>query len=114
MRRLENCSDAELLARSASDRQAFGRFYQRHERLIVGFFMSRTRNPELAADLTAETFAIVLEIAERFDPGREAGGCAVPWLVSIARHTMAASARRGSVADDARRRLACDPVALDD
>lgn len=114
MNKLKNCSDAELLERSAHDRQAFARFYRRHERLIVGFFMSRTRNPELAADLTAETFASVLEIAERFDPSRAAGTCAAPWLVSIARHTLTASARRGVVADRARRRLECEPIVLDD
>jgi RNA polymerase sigma-70 factor (ECF subfamily) len=114
MSKSKNCSDAELLRRSAHDRQAFARFYRRHERLMVGFFMSRTGNPELAADLTAETFASVLEVSERFDSSRGGGTSAVPWMLSIARHTLSASVRRGVVADRARRRLECEPVVLDD
>jgi RNA polymerase sigma-70 factor (ECF subfamily) len=114
MERLKGCTDAELLARSTRDRQAFAKLYGRHERLVVGFFMSRIRNPELAADLTAETFAALLESAGRFDPTRTGGASVVPWMLAIARHTLATSVQRGIVADEARRRLECEPVVLDD
>jgi RNA polymerase sigma factor (sigma-70 family) len=112
--KLRNRTDADLLGLAASDRQAFARLYQRHERLIVGFFMSRTRNAELAADLTAETFIALLGSAERFDPNRSGGASVVPWMLSIARHTLFTSLERGIVADKARRRLECEPVVLDD
>lgn len=114
MNTIKDRTDAELLERSAHDRQAFAKLYGRHERLVVGFFMSRTRNPELAADLTAETFAALLESSERFDPTRIGGASVVPWMLSIARHTLLTSIHRGIVADEARRKLECEPVVLDD
>jgi RNA polymerase sigma factor (sigma-70 family) len=112
--RFENLSDAELLKRTVEDPRAFECFYLRHERLVLGFLMSRTRSAELAADLAAETFAGLLEAADRFDPTRLGGTSAVPWVLSVARYTLYASIRRGIVADEARRRLGCEPLVLDD
>ena len=109
----ERLSDAELLARTAREPKAFGSFYRRHERLILRFLMSRWRVAELTADLAAETFASALEAADRFDPSRSEGS-AVPWLLTIARNTLLSSVRRGAVAEDARRRLGCEPLALSD
>ena len=85
-------SDAELLQRSATDRRAFGVFYERHERSVLGFLGGATRSADLAADLTAETFAAALESVERFDPAR---GTPSLWLFGIARNVLASSARRG-------------------
>lgn len=110
----KRCTDAELLERTAQSPEAFAVFYRRHERLVYGFLMSRRRDPELAADLAAEIFAAVLESADRFDPDRVGGTSAIPWILGIARNTLAASLRRGVVADDARRRLACEPLVIDD
>ena len=63
--------DDQLLARSARDPEAFGVFYERHERLILGYFVRRLRDPELAADLAAETFAAALmPRASTAGPGR--------------------------------------------
>lgn len=45
------CSDAELLAASHSEPDAFAAFYDRYEASILGYFMRRTRNPEMAAEL---------------------------------------------------------------
>jgi RNA polymerase sigma-70 factor (ECF subfamily) len=56
----------------------------------------------------------VLEASERFDQTRLGGTSAVPWLLAVARYTLNASVRRGIVADEARRRLECEPVVLDD
>ncbi len=114
MRHLYNCNDAELLERTARDPEAFAAFYRRHERLVFRFLLSRRRDPEVAADLAAEVFASVLEVADRFDPERAGGDSAVPWLLTIARNTLIASVRRGIVAEDARRRLGCEPLVLDD
>ncbi|HEX2393066.1 MAG TPA: sigma-70 family RNA polymerase sigma factor [Solirubrobacterales bacterium] len=114
MDRFSSYTDAELLERTARDPRAFESFYCRHEGLVVGFLMSRTRNAELTADLTAETFAALLEAADRFDPTRLGGTSAVPWILAVARYTLRASIRRGVVADEARRRLECEPIVLDD
>src|SRR3954462_2510478 len=55
----------------------FGRFYDRYVRTLLGYFQRRTGNPEVAADLTAETFASAIVAKRRFKPG---GSPAVAWL----------------------------------
>src|SRR4051812_15469684 len=92
-------SDDELLLASARDPDAFAAFYRRHENAMLLFFLRRTANAELAADLTAEVFAAALGSARRFRGGR---GPAVAWLFAIANHKLASSRRRGRVEDRAR------------
>jgi len=103
--------DDRLLARARRDPAAFGTFYERHERLVLGYFMRRVGDPELAADLAAETFAAALVAVGRYRGG---GPPASAWLVGIARHVLSASVRRARVEDRARRRLGMEPLALDD
>jgi RNA polymerase sigma-70 factor (ECF subfamily) len=106
-----NQSDEELLAAAFADRDAFASFYGRYERPVAAFFVRAVGSGELAADLTAETFAEALSSARRFDP---ALGRASAWLFGIARHVLARSRERGRVEDRARRRLGLPPLALDD
>jgi RNA polymerase sigma factor (sigma-70 family) len=103
--------DDELLSRSARDPAAFGAFYERHERLVLGFFVRRVGDPELAADLSAETFAAALLAARRFRGG---GAPASAWLVGIARNVLAGSVRKARVENRARRRLGMEPIVLDE
>jgi RNA polymerase sigma-70 factor (ECF subfamily) len=103
--------DDQLLARSARDPEAFGVFYERHERLVLGFFVRRLGDPELAADLAAETFAAALLRSRRF---RGAGAPASAWLIGIARNVLSQSVRRSQVENRARRRLGMEPIVLDD
>lgn len=100
-------TDEQLLRR---DRAAFGVFYERHERSVLGFFGAVTRRPELAADLTAETFAAALDGVAGFDPER---GSARMWLFGIARNVLANSARRGRVETAARRRIGLETLVLE-
>lgn len=104
-------TDDELLAATRADPDAFGEFYARHERLVLGFMLRRAGEPELAADLTAETFARALQSAHRFKPGPEP---AVAWLLGIAQNVLAMTRRRGRVEARARARLGIPSVALDD
>ena len=104
-------SDEQLLAATSRDRVAFGAFYERYERTMLGFFGRATRSPELAADLTAETFAAALRSRGSFDAGR---GSARMWLFGIARNVLAGSLRQGQVEDEARRRLGLEPLVVDD
>ncbi|MCP9490246.1 MAG: sigma-70 family RNA polymerase sigma factor [Solirubrobacteraceae bacterium MAG38_C4-C5] len=104
-------ADAQLLRDSAREPAAFARFYERHEDVVLLFLLRRTDDPELAADLTAETFAQALMSAERF---RSGPAPAVAWLIGIARNVLAMSRRRGRVEDAARRRLGMQPLVLDD
>jgi len=104
--------DDDLLAQfAAGDAEAFVAFYRRHLPAVLGFFLRRTGNPELTADLTAEVFAAALLAAERYRPGERP---ALAWLYGIAAHKLADSRRRGRVEDEARRRLSLEPLAIDD
>ena len=106
-------SDGELLERTrAGDRHAFGELYERRRDLVLAFLLKRTRDPEAAMDLMAETFAAaLLALADR--PPAIAGSAA-PWLLTIARNALIDSYRRGRVEDAARKRLAMEPVQIDD
>jgi RNA polymerase sigma-70 factor (ECF subfamily) len=106
-----NLSDAELLAATAGEAEAFGAFYERHEDAVLYFFLRRGATADLAADLTSETFAAALGAAHRFKAG---GPPAIGWLYGIARNVLAMSRRRGAVESRARLRLGMEPVALTD
>ncbi len=101
-------SDAALLS---GDAVAFAAFYRRHEDAVLGYFLRRTRQADLAADLTAEAFARALEGRRRFDPER---GEARGWLFGIAKNLLAASLERGRVEDATRRGLSLESLVLDD
>jgi len=103
--------DAELLALTASDPEAFGVFYERFEAQLLGFFWRATRRADIAADLTAEVFAAALESAAAFRPQ---SGSARGWLFGIARHELADTWERGRVEDRARRRMQVAPQTLTD
>lgn len=104
-------SDAALLA---GDAEAFGRFYARHEDFVLAVFLrrlGRAGRADLAADLTAETFARALASRGGFDGSR---GEPRAWLYGIARRVLADSLERGRVSDRTRLRLRMERLALDD
>jgi len=80
----------------------FALFYDRYERAVVAYFARRVRDPEVAADLTAEVFAAALGAASRYRPQ---DSTALAWLLTIAHNTLAKSVRRGRVEARARLRL---------
>src|SRR3954462_8787564 len=102
-------ADGELLAATRREPEAFGAFYERYRDAVLGYFMNRTRRPDLAADLTAETFAAALANAHRY----RGSGSAAGWLFEIARNKLVDSVRRGRVEDVARRKLQMQPIELD-
>lgn len=95
-------SDAELLAASRSNPDAFAAFYDRYERSVVGYFARRTGEAEVAADLAAEVFAAALGASHRY---RAQTPSAAGWLFAIAHNKLLKSLRRGRVEAEARRRL---------
>jgi RNA polymerase sigma-70 factor (ECF subfamily) len=103
--------DETLLAQARSEPSAFGAFYRRHEDRVLSYFLARVGDPEVAADLTAETFAAALASAHRFRPRKEP---AAAWLFGIAGNTLAMSRRRGRVEARARERLGMAPLELSD
>jgi RNA polymerase sigma factor (sigma-70 family) len=100
-------TDEELLG--SGNREAFGVFYDRHARTVLEYFARRTRDPEAAADLTAETFAAAIVARRRFRPGPQP---AAAWLFGIANHKLADFERRGRAEDRALRRLGVERPAL--
>src|SRR4051794_33231647 len=102
-------SDEVLLA--GPDPAGFEEFYGRHVDTLLGFFSRRTRDAELAADLTAETFAAALSARRRFNADH---GAAVAWLFGIAMKKLAYAQRRGCAEKKARRRLGLERIELSD
>lgn len=111
MRAADRRSDEQLLAAAATEPEAFGVFYRRHVEALLAYLVRRTDRPELAADICAETFAVVLERLDGFQADR---GSARGWLFSIAGHELVDAVRRGHVEDRARRRLGMQPRDLTD
>lgn len=108
---MEDCPDDQLLARTPHEPAAFDLFYRRYERAVLSYFMRRTGNPELAADLAAETFAAALIGAKRYRPGPAP---ATSWLFGIAHHRLLRSLQRGRVEERARRKLGIASLSVDD
>jgi RNA polymerase sigma-70 factor (ECF subfamily) len=108
---LQARSDEELLALTGADPAAFEVLYRRYFSLMTGYFVNRTRNPELAADLTAETFAGLLTTIRTFDPAR---GPFKAWLFGIANRKLVDSMRQGEVETRGRQRLGLARLELTD
>ncbi len=111
MTNLDGDDEQALLIAARSDAHAFAAFYRHFERPVLGFFMRATGRPELAADLTAETFASALESIDSYDPAR---GRPDNWLFGIARNVLVSSYRRGRVEASARARMGLPRLVLDD
>ena len=91
----------------SGDLEDFGRFYDRYIRSLLAFFQRRTRDPEVAADLTAETFAAAMIARERYEARTDT---AAAWLFAIAQHKLADYRRRGAAEDRMRAKLGMVPV----
>jgi RNA polymerase sigma-70 factor, ECF subfamily len=85
--------------------------YRDHARRLAGYLMRATSDAEVAADLTAETFAAALVARDRYRP---ALGAPTTWLYGIAAHKLSDWRRRGYAEDRARRRLGIERPALSD
>ena len=111
MPRPQTVDEQALLIAARSSSEAFGELYERFERPLLRFFMHATGRADLAADLTAETFARAIEVIAGYDPAR---GRADQWLFGIARNILSESYRRGRVDAAARERLGFPRLVLDD
>ena len=87
--------------------------YRSHARRIAGYLMRATGDAEVAADLTAETFAAALVSRGRY---RAEMGAPTTWLYAIAANKLKDWRRRGYAEDRARRRLRIErpPLSEDD
>ena len=85
--------------------------YRTHARSILIFLARRTYDPEVALDLTAETFAQAFEGRRRCRAATDEEVAA--WLFGIARHVLSRSLRRGSAERRALTRLGVEVPSLE-
>jgi RNA polymerase sigma-70 factor, ECF subfamily len=105
--------DRELLEEARGGvGESFELLYRRHHRVVLAFLWRRVQEPELAADLMAETFAALLVRVRDWE--QSLPPVPIAWLLATARHLLIDGYRRGQVEDSARRRLAMRPVTLED
>jgi RNA polymerase sigma factor (sigma-70 family) len=96
-------SDLDLLRLARKDRRHFGELAERHIEPLYRWLLARTRDPQVAADLTAETLAQALASLGRFrEPTSES---AAPWLFGIAHNLLLRYYRTQRAEAAARRRL---------
>src|SRR5712671_681643 len=91
--------DSELLRRARVDANAFGAFYRRHARAVYHSLLSDCGDPDVALDLTAETFARALQAVGRFRGVRVESGRA--WIFAIANSMLLQYQRERRVEDRA-------------
>lgn len=95
-------SDGELVSAAARDPEAIAELYERYEALVAAFLVRQSRDIELSADLTAETFCVALIASRTY---RDNGDAAAGWLLGIARNLLLQSWRRGRAETRARQKL---------
>ncbi|HET6831584.1 MAG TPA: RNA polymerase sigma factor [Solirubrobacterales bacterium] len=88
----------------------FAAFYERNAKQLLIWFVKRVVEPEIAMDLTAETFAQAFRSRGRFRGSTE--GEATGWLFGIARHQLGSFIRRGKAERAAVERLKIQVPAL--
>jgi RNA polymerase sigma-70 factor (ECF subfamily) len=66
-------------------------WFEAHGTAVYNYFRFHVSLPEVAEDLTAETFLKVVRAAGRFDAGR---GSAKTWILTVARNVLADWRRR--------------------
>ena len=104
-------TDEELIVASRGDPGAFRELYDRWAERLLAYFYRRVLDPEVAADLLAETFAVAYERRGRF---RDVGRPGAAWLYGIAAKELSHWFRRQRVERRALRRLGVEVPALDD
>jgi RNA polymerase sigma-70 factor (ECF subfamily) len=103
--------DAQLLKESRHDAAAFRAFYDRWSPPVLGYFQRRVNDPQLALDLTAETFAVVFEKSGGF---RWRGISPGAWVFGIARRRLQHYFRQQAVERRALEKLGVEPVVYED
>ena len=102
--------DEELLAAASRRPERFVVLYDRVLPGLLAYFVHRTLDAQVAADLTAETLAEAFASRRRFRDRGE--GSASAWLYTIAARKLARYLRRLRVEDAARRRLGMERIEL--
>ncbi len=102
--------DEDLLTASRGEPSRFVALYDRTLPGLLAYFVRRTLDAQVAADLAAETLAEAFACRHRFRDRGE--GAATAWLYTIARRQLGRYLRRLRVEDAARRRLGMERIEL--
>jgi RNA polymerase sigma factor (sigma-70 family) len=81
----------------------FERLYRANVDAVMGYFARRSRDPQVVADLTADTFVAVIASFRAFDPRK---GTARAWMFGIARRIYASYCEAHNQQQDKLQRLA--------
>lgn len=91
---MDEQTDADLIRASLGEPRTFAGIFDRHFARVHGY-LGRRVEPEVAAELSSETFAVAFDARTRFDLTRADAG---PWLLGIAtnllRHHRRSEVRR--------------------
>lgn len=82
-------AEARWIAAAQRDLRAFAPLYQRYFDAVYGYTRNSLRDPELAADITSETFARAMKALPRYRGNSFRG-----WLFTIAHNAIVDSVRR--------------------
>lgn len=104
-------NDAELIVASCENPVRFRELYDRLADDVLAYLYRRVLDPEVAADLLAETFAVAFERRGRF---RDRGKPGAAWIYGIAGKELARWYRHRAVELRAVRRLGMSVPALDE
>jgi len=64
--------------------------YREHAQTVYRYLLSRTRNPDVAEEITQETFYLAVKGIDRFD-----GSCKIStWLIAIAKNALSSWRRK--------------------
>ncbi|HTO71053.1 MAG TPA: sigma-70 family RNA polymerase sigma factor [Myxococcota bacterium] len=102
-------SDAELIARSLAEPEAFGALYDRHAGAIFRY-LGRRVGAETGEALAHDAFRIAFERRKAFDPERAS---ALPWLYGIAANLLRKHRRAEARWRKASARMAAGGAAAD-
>lgn len=78
-------------AASAESEELCREWYEAYGGAVYNYFRFHVPLPDVAEDLTAETFLKVIRAVERFDPAR---GSAKAWILTVARNVLGDWRRR--------------------
>jgi RNA polymerase sigma-70 factor (ECF subfamily) len=104
-------TDAQLLKDAGRDPAAFRAFYDRWSEPVLGYFQRRVNDPQVALDLTAETFATAFEKRASF---RWRGTSPGAWVFGIAARLLKRYFRSQAIHRRAVDRLGVQLPAYDD
>ncbi len=96
-------TDEQLLISARRDPESFGVLFDRTHGDLFGYFMRRTADLQVAADLASEVFAAAFVGRRRFMA--QGNGSARAWIYGIAQRQLSRYVRRQRVPEKYRKKL---------